>query len=289
MSVAWSPDGGYLASSNTGGIVWIWDWAQGQQLPVTSMGEMSITNADGASDRKWIFSAEARYVRHEPNGKLLAQTDTSGMICLQIRWSPNRRLLLGRCNDDSSIFIWDAATGEALQRIYAELVTDIAWSPNGQQIASSSSNGTLRIWDVISGHQVNMLRNEAICEGVSLCGIESIAWSPDGSEIAFGDRDPKIKTWNLTSGHVEYIGEAAYSTPVHAVAWSPDGRRLASINGSGIQVWGLSDGLLSYVLDPGNLVEAYGVAWSPNGKYLAVAGRSRSVSPRGLIWIWSIP
>ncbi len=57
------------------------------------------------------------------------------------------------------------------------IVYDVAWSPDGQQLASAGADGTLRVWDG-STH-----RNKIIASGDI---FTAVSYSPDGSELAYG-------------------------------------------------------------------------------------------------------
>ena len=71
-------------------------------------------------------------------------------------------------------------------------VGSVAWSPDGKQLASGSSDYSVRLWDienpdalptVLSGH-----------EG----GVHALAYSSDGKHLVTGSRDRTIRIWDLT-------------------------------------------------------------------------------------------
>ncbi len=71
---------------------------------------------------------------------------TGRVLCAT--FSPDERWLA--TGIDRTIFVWDAATGkEVLQlRGHKEPITSLDYSPDGQRLASSSNDGTVRVWDV---------------------------------------------------------------------------------------------------------------------------------------------
>ncbi|BAY14861.1 WD-40 repeat-containing protein [Anabaenopsis circularis NIES-21] len=71
-------------------------------------------------------------------------------------------------------------------------VQTIAFSPNGQIIASGSADKTIRLWD-LHGKELKVLREHQAT-------ITSIAFSPDGKTLASASEDGDIKIWN-----VEYL------------------------------------------------------------------------------------
>src|SRR6266436_4641089 len=159
---------------------------------------------------------------------------------------------------------------------HSDYVDAVAWSPNGQFIASGNRNDTVQVWNVKTG---KMLFERAKNTGGI---IEALAWSPDGRYIAAGDRDKTVQILDAGTGAIltTYKG---HTDEVSALAWSPNSRYVAS--GSydhTVQVWNARTGatLFTYV-GHSNTVAA--VAWSPNGRYIA------SGSWDGTVQVWAAP
>ena len=64
----------------------------------------------------------------------------------------------------------------------------VAWSPDGQRIASGSFDQTVQVWDAVDGGQVFAYREHSIA-------VEAVAWSPDGRRIASGSWDKTVQVW----------------------------------------------------------------------------------------------
>ena len=79
-------------------------------------------------------------------------------------------------------------------------VMAIAFSKNGTHMVSGSFDKTIRIWDVVTGHQV----------GEALRGhekfVNSVAFSPDGKQIVSGSYDKTIRVWDVVTG--QQVGDS---------------------------------------------------------------------------------
>src|SRR6266702_502286 len=111
-------------------------------------------------------------------------------------------------------------------------VFSIAPSPDGQRIASSSHDRTIRVWNATTGE------TEAGPFTGHTGRVSSVAFSPDGQRIVSGSGDRTIRVWNATTGETEAGPFAGHTDWVSSVAFSPDGKRIVSGSRDGtIRVW----------------------------------------------------
>lgn len=140
-------------------------------------------------------------------------------------------------------------------------VLGVAFSPDGQQLASGSWYGSVRIWDLITGTAIGepLYRHKST--------VNSVSYSPNGQFIASRSWDGTIRVWNATSREVtQFCGLSEFGNLVY----SPDGRKLACCGKEGIVV---RDALSGEVIGKKDQIgRIYAVAYSANGAYLASGG-----------------
>jgi WD40 repeat protein len=72
-------------------------------------------------------------------------------------------------------------------------VESVAFSSDGQTLASGGRDNAIKLWDVRTG---KLLRNFNGHEG----WIQVVAFSPDGKTVLSGSTDRSIRLWNVASG-----------------------------------------------------------------------------------------
>lgn len=116
--------------------------------------------------------------------------------------SDSSRIALGSAI--GKIFIYEVISGKLIQTLagHEDVVTSLAFSPNGAILASGGQDGTIRLWDLQAGEEIRLLdRLSYKVRGSSLpVRIGCIAFSPDESLLVTGEVDGMIRFWDMATG-----------------------------------------------------------------------------------------
>ena len=107
---------------------------------------------------------------------------------------------------------------------HTDSAISVAFLPDGQHIVSSSSDGTIRMWNPKTGKTVG----GPFTINTNSVYFNSVAFSPDGQRTVSGSFDRTIHVWNVMTG--ESVGGpfTGHTRSVDSVAFSPDGQRVVS-------------------------------------------------------------
>jgi WD40 repeat protein len=166
---------------------------------------------------------------------------------------------------DGTANVWDTASGNVLLTLrgHARALSDVAFSPDGKRLSTSSLDGTAEVWNAVSGQLLLTL-------GGHTAAVSGVAFSPDGKRLATSSLDGTAKVWDAVSGQL-LLTLSGHTAAISGVAFSPEGKRLAtsSLDGTA-KVWDAATGQVLLTLRCHTGVVS-GVAFSPNGRRLATA------------------
>jgi WD40 repeat protein len=292
-SIAYSPDGSYLAVAGSDKNIYIFDAAKrvlarvlvGHTKPVSAIafspdGKILLSSAEYELMKVWDWR-EGRLVRNVESPE-----DIFGVQ--KVTFSPDGNYFL-TTSDRDEFRLWDSRTwtlvrtfktperyesGGVVARIVYDAVpvTGAAFSRDGRRVYSSHADGTLRTWDLNRGRQLARLK---LGKAVSFVRL-----TPDGEMIlaAVGEHgEIQFKLFDAGSGGVVSAFDKEDTGYTEALTLSPDGRHFASSDVSGaVLLWGIGRRKPLHTLNVGFSGDD-ALAFSPDGKTLAVGGRNQNL------------
>jgi WD40 repeat protein len=94
--------------------------------------------------------------------------------------------IIGMVSQTAPPRLWNLKTDEVRDLAHDDTGTAVSFSPGGRLVATSSYDGTVRLWDVRTGGLLSIL------ERVVPAGVMSVAFSPDGRRLAAADNLPAV-------------------------------------------------------------------------------------------------
>jgi WD40 repeat protein len=152
---------------------------------------------------------------------LLVQPEPYYSIAL----SPNGEILAAGLRQN--VEFWDVTTGRKLSTCvgHRELTLELAFSPDGQTLATANVDNTVGLWHVPSGRLKSRLTSHTRA-------VFHLAFSPDGRTLATRGGDDALKLWNVETGR-ELLTlrlprrlNSAWGPHFGGVKFSPDGSLL---------------------------------------------------------------
>ena len=267
-SVIFSRDGKLVATG--GQALRLWDVQTGEEVESFDINVHSL--AVSPVDTCIAAGCEGRYIKDEGS-------DGRGGYNIRVI-----NLELAKAsNFHAHIFIPSGGQEKGIKLLKGEVppspfkgheidVSSVAYSPDGKQIASSSEDGVVRVWDVSSG-ECRTLDAHSDMEEWS----HPVAFSPDGTKLVSDTTLFNLSTDTCTS---EAFGRM---WPFfNSIAFSADGKFLAfGSSGAGCLIWDASthETIAQLVGHTGNVSS---VDFFPDGKQIM------SASEDGTIRVWDV-
>jgi WD40 repeat protein len=144
----------------------------------------------------------------------------------------------------------------------------VKFSPDGDRLAAACLDNTVKVWELNSTKLVTFKGHSSV--------LRDIAFSPDGSIVASASLDGTVKLWRRDGTVLTTL--KGDETGVFTVSFSPDGKKIATSNNNKIELWDW-DGSQAFPLQTlqGHSLGIWSIAFSPDGKTLASASDDETV------------
>jgi eukaryotic-like serine/threonine-protein kinase len=278
FSVAFSPDGRWLASGEWDHTVRVWDVNDKKQIRIFKGHDDVVAGVAFGPANRWLASASwdrtVKLWNVDTGQELGTLRGHSGWVN-GVAFSPDRTTLAS-AGADHTVRLWDLESfrEKSTLRGHRDRVFSVAFSPDGWRLASASADQTVKLWDA-ARHQ------EAVTLARGTYRHRTVAFSPDGALIAGDDQDHTIGIWQADAGF-ELRALRGHAKTVYSVAFSPDSRLLVSgSEDRTVRIW---DPVIGRELRrcEGHAGGVSAVVFSHDGKLLASASETD-----GTVRLWN--
>jgi len=153
--------------------------------------------ADGCI-RLWRHTHPTRQLR--PNDTHTSRTVKEGVV------SPNKDwMAILRINYTVDMFNLKTQQETPRPMTLRRDVYAVRWSPDGNWLATGHRDGTLQLWNVITGEMTGVRKSipgQPLVSGGDSQGISQMTWSPDGKYLVTATRDGLLRVWNSAGEQV---------------------------------------------------------------------------------------
>lgn len=250
-------------------------WIRGLAIAALFLMVVSIGVALLALIQKQEADYQTRVARAE-------QLSSSALAILESesQQDPSLALMLARDAISVSLSADESPTSNAesaLQRVIDQVSPWIAtlpqdrhegaihgvdFSPDGHTIATSGADETIRLWDIATGNQVQILQGHQNA-------VWSIRFSPDGRYLVSAGLDGTARVWDLRTGQERAV--LPHDDIVWWASFSPDGRFVVTASDDGsARIWNSTSGKLLRELR-GHESRVMTANFSPDGEQIVTA------------------
>jgi WD40 repeat protein/serine/threonine protein kinase/DNA-binding XRE family transcriptional regulator len=263
-ALSWSPDGKRVATASADGTGRVWDAVSGRVLFVLTGHTAGLLDIAWSSDGRLLATSSSdgtSRIWDAATGVSLSVLRGLALSRADLAWSPidQRLAIMGGILPR----VWDLSEKSLiLPTVNTDRASTARWSPDGSKIASSSYDGTARVFEAASGKQLLILQHPVY--------LVTFAWSPDSQRLVTAGGDGVSRIWDAQTGKLVQEHSESTKSVAFAAGWSPDGSRIATSYWPAdiVEVWDVATSKTLFTLGDGTC-DMHIPSWSPQGDRLA--------------------
>ncbi|KAG4158494.1 hypothetical protein ERO13_D02G123100v2 [Gossypium hirsutum] len=219
--------------------------------------------------------------------------------------------LLASAGHDKKAVLWNMETlkTDCTTEEHTHIITDIRFRPNSTQLATSSFDTTVRIWDAAqpsysiwkyTGHTAQVMSldfhpkknelfcscdgnseirfwniNQYSCTRISKGGSTNVRFQPRTGQFLAAAADNVVSIFDVETDRRTQLFQG-HNTEVHSLCWDANGDFLASVSQESVRLWSLSSGeCINELSSSGN--KFHSCVFHPNFPALLVIGGYQSL------------
>ena len=202
-SVDFSPDGQQLVTASKDGTARLWT-RDGQEIQKFEYSSVPVWDASFSPNGRYIATASADGTARLWNLNLQEEDKTfiplegHEAAVTRVQFSPNRksnRKSVATVSEDHTAKLWKLDGTEILElQGHHGPLWGVSFDPDGQLLATASSDRTVRVWDL-----TKKLKNEPLALFRHRTAVRSVSFSPDGKFLATASDDNLARLWRMES------------------------------------------------------------------------------------------
>ncbi|MFA0750992.1 MAG: hypothetical protein SLRJCFUN_001395 [Candidatus Fervidibacter sp.] len=234
-SLAFSPDGKWLAAASADKAVYVWDLAAGKLAKALKEQADWMLGVAFSADGKWLAAGGAdRLARifDVASWQLVRKLEHPETV-FRLAFQPNGNLLAVAMGgpSDRGIWIWNAENGQRVRTLggMKEPVLDVAFSPDGKLLAAAVADGTVRLYDANGNMRATLQGHND--------WVNAVAFHPDGMRLASASSDGTVRLWHTDGRSLAVLVQLAAGKDDWLIL-TPQGYYNASLSQGQIRVEG---------------------------------------------------
>ncbi|WP_395716667.1 c-type cytochrome domain-containing protein [Prosthecobacter sp.] len=252
VAVSFSTDAQRVAAMFEDGVLRVWATATGTPIEETGSNASANTTITASPDGTFVATkAITQIVGTLPRWTLERKIDEKGLFADRVnavRFSPDGKTLAtggGELSRSGDIIFIDAATGKITQtwkEKHTDSVLCLDFSPDGKTLASGASDKIVRVTEIATGKQLNILEGHTH-------HVTAVAFRSDGRVLATAGAEGTVVTWDMLIGErkrkiegwTKEVTSLQFIGATNQIITSAGDNRVRIVNDEGTEVRNIAD------------------------------------------------